>query len=95
VKPVEPRRGQGHTQEMVRVLVSRDHDSGLVAFSVAETGAVLPEEVRVLQGPVAVLVEDMLDEAVERAARTGDELRVDLDELVNRAETWARRRWRP
>jgi hypothetical protein len=34
----------------------------------------------------------MLDEAVERAARTGDEMRVDLDELVNRAETQARRR---
>jgi hypothetical protein len=92
VKPMEPCPGHGHTQEMVRVLVSRDHDSGLVAFSLAETGAVLPEEVRVLEGPVAALVEDMLDEAVERAARTGDELRVDLDELVNRAETQARRR---
>jgi hypothetical protein len=89
---MEPVLARRHTQEMVRVLVSRDHDSGLVAFSVAETGAVLPEEVRVLEGPVAVLVEDMLDEAVERAARTGDELRVDLDELVNRAETQARRR---
>ena len=77
---------------LVRVLVSRDHNSGLVAFSLAEVGAALPEAVRVLEGTVAVLVEDMLDEAVEYAARTGDRLTVDLDQLVIRAETRARRR---
>jgi hypothetical protein len=74
------------------MLVSRDHDSGLVAFSMAEVGAALPDAVRVLEGPVAALVEDMLDEAVEHAARTGDKLTVDLDELVIRAETRTRRR---
>ncbi len=78
---------------MVRVRVSRDPGSGLVAVGLgAEHPAALPRAVQVLDAILGELVVGTLDRVIADARRAGGPVTVDLDELVDRAEMVTRGR---
>lgn len=78
---------------MVKVVVSREGSSGLVAVALAAARpGGLPSAVRVLEEPLAALVVGMLEAVIAEARARGGPVLVDLDELVERAEVAARGR---
>jgi hypothetical protein len=71
---------------VITVQVSPSSVAGLSAVSVTIPGMVSPLSVRVMESTTAVIVERLAARAHARAVRRGREPRLDLDDLVARAE---------
>ena len=71
---------------MISVHVSPVDVAGLRAVSLTVPGVSSPLSVRVVESPTAAIIERLAARAHARAVRRGHQPRLDLDDLVARAE---------